>query len=95
MSNFQNIAFKAPRCHSVQEWTVYPHSQGDTQILFQSDNKIAMVYLDKFKIQISKASKTGYTRASDLIGRPLIDCPVEVLEQLKALKPTGKVVRLV
>jgi hypothetical protein len=92
--SFQNIHFKAPRSHAVQEWTVYPWVESDNQIVIQSDNKIARIWRKEQKIQISKASKTGYTRVSDLMDRPLQDCPVEVIAQFNALQPTGKVVRL-
>ena len=90
----QNLNFKAPRSHKVQEWTVYPWEESDNEILIQSDNKIAKIYRKEFKIQISKASRTGYTRQDNLIGRPLEDCPEEVMAQFNQLKPTGKVVRL-
>ena len=93
--NFQHINWKAPRSRTEQQWTVYPHSKGDNKIIIQSDNKIACIWLDENKIQVSKSSSSGYTNIGMLRGVKSIDLPVTVLEQFKALTPTGKTVLLV
>ncbi len=91
---FQNVTGKFKGMRKEVEWTVYPHSVNDQEIIIQSARRIARVNLKTGKAVLSKAGRSHFAGLSDIMGAEIVPAPKEIIKQLNDLPATGKVVRI-
>jgi len=92
---FQHIICKLGNMRKEVEWTVYPFEQGDIDIKIQSDRRIAMVNLVTKKAILSRSMMSnGFHALMTEMGATYVDCPEEVIDQLKKMNPTGRTVTI-
>lgn len=92
ISQIPDIIGKFPGMRKDQEWTVYPFEANPEYHLIQSSVRIAHINMKDHTAMLSKHVSSGaYNHhLSPLLGAKKVQCPQEIIEQLKALKPTGK-----
>jgi hypothetical protein len=95
VEGFQSVTGKFKGMRKDVEWTVYPHSAGDTEMMIQSSKRIAKINMKTGKAVLSKAGKSSFAGLSDMMGATVVDTPKDIMTQLKDLDATGKQVRLV
>ena len=89
------VDVKLPRT-KLTSMIVYPNDATDTVFKLQSERRMVSVDVVSGKMVYSKsgAQYSNFMSLMKLRGAKTIDAPTELIEQLKALKPTGKTVTL-
>lgn len=92
---FQRVDVKLPRT-ALTSMTVYPHDETTTVYLLQSERRMVRVDTINKTLTYSK-SGTQYSNSIGLYeirGAKTIECPQSLIDDLKALTKTGKVVEI-
>jgi len=92
---FQKVTGKFKGMRKTVDWTVYPHSEGDEEIIIQTKRYIARVNLKTGKAMLSKAGKSLFMGLSPALGAREVEAPKDIVKQLKDLNATGPQVRLI
>ncbi len=93
---FQTVTAKLGNMRKSVEWTVCPARNGRRRII-QSKNRIAEVNLDRGSVVLSdgKGGHQGFHKLDPFLGATVVDCPPELLEQLRGMDATAGPVRIV
>ncbi|MED5285040.1 MAG: hypothetical protein VYC71_03640 [Planctomycetota bacterium] len=95
---FQTVTAKLGNMRKAVEWTVCPAQQGrEHRRIIQSKNRIAEVNLDRGSVVLSdgKGGHQGFYKLDPFLGATVVDCPPELLEQLRGMDATTGPVRIV
>lgn len=92
---FQRVDVKLPRT-KLTSMTVYPHSEGDTVYHLQSERRMVKVDVENKTLTYSKSGEqfSNFIGLMEIRGAKTIDCPEELIDDIKALSATGKVVQI-
>jgi hypothetical protein len=83
----------------AQDWVIYPCKAGGKDVMIQCENRIARVDLATGETTLSsgKGGHQGFVMLSPIMGAKKVDCPAEVLAELRAhvagkneMNPTGQ-----
>lgn len=92
---FQSVIGKFPGMRKDVDWTVCPRSSAaDREVIIQSEKRIAKVNLDSGKAIVStgKGGHNGFMHLNPILGAKEVDCPQNILDQLKGMEiPAGAV----
>ena len=94
---FLSVTAKFKGMRKPQDFTVYPFNAEEKDRMIQSSTRIARVNLETGRMLISKPRSSGAygVHLNEALGAKWMDCPVETLDELKAMNETGKVVTLI
>lgn len=82
----KSITCKLGNMAKVRDWSVYPiTTPGAIKVIIQCSHRIAEVNLETGKVMLSsgKGGHQGFVMLSPLMGATLVDCPADVIEQLR------------
>jgi hypothetical protein len=83
----QSVTGKMGNMRKAQSWVIYPRNNSDQrEVTIQCDNRIARVNLDTGKAILSdgKGGHQGFMKLQPMLGAVEVDCPQDMLDQLKA-----------
>jgi hypothetical protein len=90
---FIDITCKIGNMRKAASFTVCPKATPDSrEVTIQSDKRIARINLDTGKVVLSdgKGGHPGFHKLLAICGAVELDCPADVLEQLRGLDSEGK-----
>ena len=82
---FFSIEAQFGNMRKPQDFTVYPARAGSVEIILQCEKRIANVNLLTGKVVLSngKGGHQGFIKLSPILGAVEVDCPPDVLNQLR------------
>jgi len=85
----KRISLKLGNMRKAAEFIVYPHKHGDTELMIQSDKRIAKINLTTGKGVLSsgKDSHPGFHCLLPFFNPLPIEVDAAVIEQLKGIQP--------
>ena len=95
---FQTVTAKLGNMRKTVEWTVYPRAAGgEHRRIIQSKNRIAEVDLNLGSVVLSdgKGGHQGFHKLTAFAGATVVECPPDLLDQLRAMDATAGPVRIV
>ncbi len=96
---FQNVTGKMGNMRKAQSWVIYPLKEGEdgNERLIQCDKRIAKVNLETGKAILSsgKGGHQGFAQLSAFLGAVEVDCPQDLIDQIKAFKPQVGAIALI
>jgi len=88
---FQNVTGKMGNMRKAQEWVIYPlmPNGNPNERTIQCDKRIAKVNLETGKVILStgKNGHNGFAHLSPMLGAVEVDCPQDLIDQIKEFTP--------
>ena len=87
-NTFIDVTAKLGNMRKAVEWVIYPFNAEDRLLMIQCDKRIAQINLETGKGMLSdgKGGHQGFFKLNRMAGAKEIDCPSELLEQLREIK---------
>jgi hypothetical protein len=86
----KRLTIKLGSMRKAKDWVVYPRETGESKLVLQCDDRIALIDPDTRKGVLSKSCRNpGFMMLSTALGATPIEVPDEVVAQALTLQPRG------